>query len=105
MPKTIDEPQLPAELTLEEAARAMGIHRSNVHRQFRASLRWATHRKRRVRVVPTELVIRAIANERNSGPVLPVIQRLSERISAILLVQERQALGLARVAKKLGVEL
>ncbi len=94
---------LPAEVTLEEAARLLGCHRTTAFRKFRRSLRWAMHRKRRVQVVQTKLVIRAIAEERNQGPALPEIDRISEKMAAIILIQERQAIWAAKVARKLGV--
>lgn len=97
--------RLPAELTLAEAAMVLGISRSWASRKFQHALRWGTNRKRRVRVVSTRLVIQAIAAERNEGPAIPEIDRQKETIDAILVVQERQAVGLAKVAKILGVQV
>lgn len=99
------ERRIPSELTLAEAALFLGVHRSNAHRKFKPHLKWATHNKRRVRVVPTTVVIQAIAAERNEAPAIPAIERLSERIAGILAVQERQGFWAAKVARKVGVPL
>lgn len=95
--------RLPAELTLAEAAMVLGVNRSTAHRKFQHSLRWGMHSKRRVRVVPTRLVIQAIAAERNESPAIPEIEHQTQRINAVLEVQERQAIWAAKVARKLGI--
>ena len=95
--------RLPAELTLTEAGLVLGVHRTNAYRRLRAAVRWGMHGGRRMRVVSTRAVLQVIATERNQGPALPEIDKLSERIAALLQVQERQALWAAKVARKLGI--
>ena len=102
---TTDNRRIPEELTLAEVSRFMGIHRTSAHRKFRRHLKWGTHSKRRVRVVPTTVVIQEISRERNEAPAIPQIDRHSERIAALLLVQERQAIWIAKAARKLGIQV
>ncbi len=95
--------RLPAEVTLAEAASILGRHRSNVYRKFKPRLRWGTHSKRRVLLVPMRAVLEAIAGEKSDGVALPEVDDLRQRIAALTKVMERYAEWAAKVAKRHGI--